>query len=52
MGTGIGVFIAIFLAYNTRLETPILIPAGAFTMAGFGLLIGFYLTKKMDKKIL
>ena len=50
MGIGIGVFIAIFLAVNTRLHSPILIPACAFTMAGLGLLIGFYLTKRMDKK--
>lgn len=50
MGIGIGVSVALFLSYYTGLRPAPLILAATFTMAGFGLLTGFYLTKKMDKK--
>ena len=50
MGIGIGVSVALFLSYYTGLRPAPLILAATFTMAGLGLLIGFYLTKKMDKK--
>lgn len=50
MGIGLGIFVAIFLGRNTNLNIPLVYPASTCTMAGLALLIGFFLTKKMDKQ--
>lgn len=50
MGIGIGVFIAMLLATYTRLATNAIYPAIIFMMAGLGLFIGFYMTKRLDKE--
>lgn len=49
MGIGIGVFIALLLSTYTTLREDAIYPAAIFTMAGLGLLIGFYITKKLEK---
>jgi hypothetical protein len=50
MGIGVGVFIALLLSTYTSLNTDAIYPATIFTMAGLGLLIGFYMTKKLEKE--
>lgn len=48
MGIGVGVFIALLLSTYTSLNTDAIYPASIFTMAGVGLFIGFYMTKKIE----
>jgi len=48
MGIGVGVFIALLLSTYTRLDRDAIYPATIFTMAGLGLFIGFYMTKKLE----
>jgi hypothetical protein len=50
MGIGIGVFIALLLSTYTSLNTDAIYPATIFTMAGLGLFVGFYMTKKLEKE--
>lgn len=50
MGIGVGVFIALLLSTYTSLNTDAIYPATIFTMAGLGLFIGFYMTKKIEKE--
>ncbi|MGN6800817.1 MAG: DUF6249 domain-containing protein [Ginsengibacter sp.] len=50
MGIGIGVFIALILSTYTSLNSDAIYPATIFTMAGFGLFVGFNMTKKMEKE--
>ncbi len=50
MGIGIGVFIALLLYTYTSLNTDAIYPATIFTMAGLGLFVGFYMTKKIEKE--
>jgi hypothetical protein len=52
MGIGVGVFIAMLLATYTRLDRDAIYPATIFMMAGLGLFIGFYMTKKLEKETL
>lgn len=52
MGIGVGVFIALLLTTYTRLDKDAIYPATIFTMAGLGLFIGFYMTKKMERQVL
>ena len=51
MGIGVGVFIALLLTAYTRLDRQAIYPATIFTMAGLGLFIGFYMTKKLEKEM-
>ncbi len=48
MGIGIAIFIGAMLE-KAGLDSSVAYPGAIFTMAGVGLLIGFFLTKKMDK---
>ena len=50
MGIGIGVFIGLILSTYTSMDNGGIYPAAIFTMAGVGLLIGFYMTKKLDQE--
>ena len=50
MGIGIGVFIALLLSTYTSMNEDAIYPATIFTMAGLGLFIGFYMTKKIEKE--
>jgi hypothetical protein len=51
MGIGVGVFIALLLTAYTRLDRDAIYPATIFMMAGLGLFIGFYMTKKLEKEV-
>lgn len=48
-GIGIGVFMALLLATYTSLDKSAVYPAMIFLMAGISLLIGFRMTKNLDK---
>ena len=50
MGIGFGVFIALLLSTYTSLNTDTIYPATIFIMAGLGLFIGFYMTKKLEEE--
>ena len=50
MGVGVGVFLALLLSTYTSLNSDAIYPATIFTMAGLGLFVGFYMTKKMEKE--
>lgn len=50
MGIGVGVFVALLLSTYTSLNTDAIYPATIFTMAGLGLFVGFYMTKKIEKE--
>ena len=50
MGIGAGVIIGGILRFNFNIEPPVAFPGSIFLMAGTGLLIGFFLTKNLDKE--
>lgn len=50
MGIGLAIFMASILVYSFGLEEEVAYPGTIFMMAGTGLLVGFFLTKKMDKE--
>ena len=50
MGIGIGVFIGLLLTAYTSLDNHAIYSAAVFTMAGLGLFVGFYMTKKLEKE--
>lgn len=48
MGIGAGIFIAGLLHYTFGVEQDIAYPGTIFFMAGLGLFLGFYFTKKLN----
>lgn len=50
MGIGAGVIIGGAIFNSTTVNAEIAMPGSIFFMAGLGLLIGFFLTKNMDKE--
>ncbi len=50
MGIGAGIVLGGILHKNQIMHDGIAMPGAIFLMAGTGLLIGFFLTKKMDKE--
>jgi hypothetical protein len=50
MGIGAGIVLGGILVKNQIMYANIAMPGATFLMAGTGLLIGFFLTKKMDKE--
>jgi len=50
MGVGAGIVIGGVLRSILNVDWDIAMPGSIFLMAGTGLLIGFFLTKKMDKE--
>ncbi len=50
MGIGAGIMIGGILYSNFNVQDEIAMPGSIFLMAGTGLLIGFFLTKKLDKE--
>ncbi|MBZ0327848.1 MAG: hypothetical protein K8F54_09620 [Altibacter sp.] len=48
MGIGIGIFIAAMLHYNLGVDEDVAYPGTIFLMAGIGLFLGFYFTKKLN----
>ncbi len=49
MGIGAGIMIGGILESSLNVEDEIAMPGSIFLMAGTGLLIGFFLTKKLDR---
>jgi hypothetical protein len=49
MGIGIGIFLANILTYNLNVDEDVAFPGTIFLMAGLGLFVGFFLTKKLNK---
>jgi hypothetical protein len=50
MGIGAGIMIGGILGSNLNVDWEIAMPGSIFLMAGTGLLVGFFLTKKLDKE--
>jgi len=50
MGIGAGIMIGGILGTNLNVDWEIAMPGSIFLMAGTGLLVGFFLTKKLDKE--
>lgn len=50
MGIGAGIMIGGTLEAILRVDEDIAMPGSIFLMAGTGLLVGFFLTKKLDKE--
>ncbi|MEO1012729.1 MAG: DUF6249 domain-containing protein [Bacteroidota bacterium] len=50
MGIGTGIIVGGIIAANLNVGWGVAMPGTIFLMAGTGLLIGFFLTKKMDKE--
>lgn len=50
MGIGAGIMVGGILKYSLNVDGDIAMPGSIFLMAGTGLLIGFFLTKKLDKE--
>ncbi|MGI9549597.1 MAG: DUF6249 domain-containing protein [Aurantibacter sp.] len=50
MGIGAGIMIGGILGSSLNVDWDIAMPGSIFLMAGTGLLVGFFLTKKMDKE--
>ncbi len=50
MGIGAGIMIGGILRSNLNVNWDIAMPGSIFFMAGTGLLIGFFLTKKLDRE--
>ena len=50
MGIGLGIFISNILEATTNLQADKVFPGVIFFMAGTGLLVGFFLTKKFSKE--
>ena len=50
MGVGAGIMIGGVLGSNLNVDWDIAMPGSIFLMAGTGLLIGFFLTKQLDKE--
>ncbi|WP_455168639.1 DUF6249 domain-containing protein [Aegicerativicinus sediminis] len=50
MGIGLGIFLAGILHYNLGVQNEIAFPGTIFFMSGLGLIIGFFLTKNIDKE--
>lgn len=51
MGIGAGIMVGGILASSLNVEWDIAMPGSIFFLAGTGLLIGFFITKKMDKEV-
>ena len=49
MGIGSGIMIGGLLRSNLNVHWDVAMPGSIFFMAGTGLLVGFFLTKKLDK---
>ncbi|MEL6917563.1 MAG: DUF6249 domain-containing protein [Bacteroidota bacterium] len=50
MGVGVAIFIASILVNGLGMEEEVAYPGTIFLMAGAGLLVGFFLTKKLDQE--
>ncbi len=48
MGIGLGILVAGIISSTTMLDEDVIYPGTIFLMAGTGLLVGFYLTRKLN----
>ncbi len=51
MGIGLGIFISSILESTTNLQADMIYPGVIFFMAGTGLLVGFFITKKLSEEV-
>ncbi|MCL6275653.1 hypothetical protein M3P19_16685 [Muricauda sp. 2012CJ35-5] len=51
IGIGMAIFIGSFMENTLGIDEEIAYPGTIFTMAGIGLLVGFMMTKKLEKKV-
>lgn len=49
IGIGLAIFFASILVYSVGVDEDVAYPGTIFTMAGIGLLAGFFLTKRLEK---
>ena len=49
IGIGAAIFTASFMVYSFDVREDVAYPGSIFLMAGIGLLVGFYLTKRLEK---
>ncbi|MER3316767.1 MAG: DUF6249 domain-containing protein [Allomuricauda sp.] len=50
MGIGAAIFVASILVYSLGVEEEVAYPGTIFLLAGVGLLVGFNMTKKLEKE--
>ncbi|MHA7832263.1 MAG: DUF6249 domain-containing protein [Flagellimonas sp.] len=50
MGIGVAIFVASILSYNLGVDEEVAYPGTIFLMAGVGLMVGFNMTKKLEKE--
>ncbi|MEC7769642.1 MAG: DUF6249 domain-containing protein [Bacteroidota bacterium] len=50
MGIGAAIFVASMLVYSLGVEEEVAYPGTIFLLAGVGLMVGFNMTKKLDKE--
>ncbi len=50
MGIGLGIFISSIIESTTNLDADMVYPGIIFFMAGAGLLVGYYITKKLSQE--
>ncbi|WP_318345849.1 DUF6249 domain-containing protein [Flagellimonas baculiformis] len=50
IGIGLAIFVASFLVYNLGMNDEVAYPGTIFTLAGVGLLVGFTMTKRLEKE--
>ncbi|MDT0678184.1 DUF6249 domain-containing protein [Autumnicola musiva] len=49
IGIGLGIFLANLFIYSLNMKEDVAYPGTIFLMAGVGLLVGFFITKNLDK---
>ena len=50
MGIGAAIFVASILSYNLGVDEEVAYPGTIFLLAGVGLMVGFNMTKKLEKE--
>lgn len=50
MGIGIAIFVASILVYNLGVDDEVAYPGTIFLLAGIGLLVGFTMTRRLEKE--
>ncbi|NDV45145.1 DUF6249 domain-containing protein [Flagellimonas sediminis] len=50
IGIGVAIFVGSIMVYNLGMEESVAYPGTIFTLAGAGLLVGFTMTKRLEKE--
>ncbi|KAB5485240.1 MULTISPECIES: DUF6249 domain-containing protein [Flagellimonas] len=50
IGIGLAIFVASILVYNLGMDDEVAYPGTIFTLAGVGLLVGFTMTRRLEKQ--